>query len=485
MAKLGVRGMAIRRVRSAVEASSLPTFTVTSMGRRIFVSSAHPRSNFCNHVGRMAVGNRGHRRGLEFPTAFAAPDDVPVFICEGEKDADNVAALGLIATTNSGGAGKWPREINKWFVGKHPAYVLEDNDPPDNPKGQQHAREVADHLRSFVDDVRVVSFPELPPKGDVSEFFARGGTAEQLLARAKAGRGPVRIHGFDPSDWAGDPEPEPLKEIVPGYIIDETTTMFSGDGGTGKSYLAHQLSAARALERKWIGLGVTPGKTLFLSCEDNLAEMKRRLYWIVQTYDAGWSDLKGRVRLVDLVGEDSILAMTKKGIVEAAPMYHALDEYMQEFGPGLTILDVLAALFAGNEIIRTEVRQFANLLNGLCKKHKSAILLLAHPSLAGMSSGTGLSGSTDWNNGFRSRCYLETISGKDTIPYRVFKGMKKNYGELGGKINLEWRNGLYVPVKEEAKVEKVINEAKIEEKFMASLQRAQHRSWSTMLLPCQ
>jgi RecA-family ATPase len=54
-------------------------------------------------------------------------------------------------------------------------------------------------------------------------------------------------------------------------------------------------------------------------------------------------------------------------------------------------------MFAGNELVRTQVRQFANLLNALCQKHKSAI---AHPSLTGMNTGTGLSGSTDWNNGF-------------------------------------------------------------------------------------
>jgi hypothetical protein len=40
------------------------------------------------------------------PELLAAPATEPVFICEGEKDADNVAALGLIATTNSEGEGQ-------------------------------------------------------------------------------------------------------------------------------------------------------------------------------------------------------------------------------------------------------------------------------------------------------------------------------------------------------------------------------------------
>jgi hypothetical protein len=80
-----------------------------------------------------------------------------------------------------------------------------------------------------------------------------------------------------------------------------------------------------------------------------------------------------------------------------------------------------------------------------------------------MNTGTGLSGSTDWNNGFRCRAYLETITSKDGAEldrkFRVFKGMKRNYGELGGKITLEWKDGLYVPVRAASGIEKVIEDA--------------------------
>ncbi len=40
-------------------------------------------------------------------TAAAMAAGEPVFLVEGEKDADRLAALGLAATTNPGGAGKW------------------------------------------------------------------------------------------------------------------------------------------------------------------------------------------------------------------------------------------------------------------------------------------------------------------------------------------------------------------------------------------
>ncbi|HYV35510.1 MAG TPA: hypothetical protein VE988_07390, partial [Gemmataceae bacterium] len=39
----------------------------------------------------------------------------PVFIVEGEKDADTLASIGLIATTNPMGAGKWRADFNQFF----------------------------------------------------------------------------------------------------------------------------------------------------------------------------------------------------------------------------------------------------------------------------------------------------------------------------------------------------------------------------------
>jgi hypothetical protein len=64
------------------------------------------------------------------PELLAAPATEPVWISEGEKDADNVAALGLIATTNPGGAKQWQPELAQWFKDKKLAYILEDNDDP-------------------------------------------------------------------------------------------------------------------------------------------------------------------------------------------------------------------------------------------------------------------------------------------------------------------------------------------------------------------
>ncbi|WP_369675560.1 AAA family ATPase, partial [Enterococcus faecium] len=77
--------------------------------------------------------------------------------------------------------------------------------------------------------------------------------------------------------------------------------------------------------------------------------------------------------------------------------------------PALVGLDTLADLHSGQENDRTTARQFIGLLRGLAIRHGCAVVLLAHPSLTGMASGSGLSGSTAWNASVRSRLYLERV----------------------------------------------------------------------------
>jgi RecA-family ATPase len=197
---------------------------------------------------------------------------------------------------------------------------------------------------------------------------------------------------INPAEWEGLPVPE-REWIVPNYLPHKTATLLSGDGATGKSLLALQLATGRALAREWIGLMPEPGRTLILSAEDDADEMHRRLEDIRKFYGARMTDLAG-MQLVDLVGEDSILGALTRGQIEPTPMYHALDTYLTEWQPDLTILDVLADMFGGDENSRVQSRQFIGLLKKLARKHDCAFLLLAHPSPTGMNTGTGTSGST-------------------------------------------------------------------------------------------
>ena len=110
----------------------------------------------------------------------SAGSGVTVFVVEGEKDADNLAALGLIATTNIGGAGKWRADYAQHFAGRH-VVVLPDNDEA----GEAQAHDVATSLHGVAASLRVYRLPGLLPKGDVSDWLADGGTRDELLWQAR------------------------------------------------------------------------------------------------------------------------------------------------------------------------------------------------------------------------------------------------------------------------------------------------------------
>jgi putative DNA primase/helicase len=133
-----------------------------------------------------------------------------IYICEGERDCDNLAKAGLTATTNPGGAGKWPDSFSRWFRGRH-AIILPDADQP----GRQHAVDVARKLRGHAASVRIIELPGLKPKGDVSDWLAAGGTPIDLEDLAHA----------TPS-WT-DKDPEPFGQ-ADGQTTAKTTPRSSG-----------------------------------------------------------------------------------------------------------------------------------------------------------------------------------------------------------------------------------------------------------------
>jgi hypothetical protein len=104
------------------------------------------------------------------PQLLAAPADVMVVIVEGEKDVDRLAKLGIVATCNAMGAGKWRGQYSEHFRDRK-VVILPDNDQP----GRDHAEQVARALHGNAKSIKVVALPGLPEKGDVSDWLDAGG----------------------------------------------------------------------------------------------------------------------------------------------------------------------------------------------------------------------------------------------------------------------------------------------------------------------
>lgn len=109
----------------------------------------------------------------------AIAESTTVIIAEGEKDVLALEALGLPATCNAGGAGKWFAGYSESLRGKKVA-IIADNDLP----GQNHAATVAGHLITDAKSVRILSAPE--PHKDASDWIDAGATAETIIDAIKA-----------------------------------------------------------------------------------------------------------------------------------------------------------------------------------------------------------------------------------------------------------------------------------------------------------
>ena len=124
---------------------------------------------------------------------FGLPDlrkQKVVYIPEGEKDVLALRTLGLVATTNAGGASanpdkpKWRDEYTRQLLSAGVEFVVifPDNDGP----GRAHAEAVARSCQAADLKVKIVELPELPDRGDVSDWIAAGHTRDELVALTKA-----------------------------------------------------------------------------------------------------------------------------------------------------------------------------------------------------------------------------------------------------------------------------------------------------------
>ena len=143
-----------------------------------------------------------------------------IFVVEGEKDCDRLAAGGLTATTNIEGAAtpdqkaKWRSAYTAQLAGAARVVLLPDHDAP----GRAHMQAIARALQGRVGEVRLLELPGLPAKGDVSDWLNQGHTLAELQALAAAA--PALDARPDPPL---DPAPTPA---VPGEPTGRTEAVY-------------------------------------------------------------------------------------------------------------------------------------------------------------------------------------------------------------------------------------------------------------------
>ena len=379
------------------------------------------------------------------PELLAAHPDEPVYIVEGEKDADNLAALGFVTTTNPNGALKWRDSFAEYLHGRE-CVILPDNDGP----GRAHGLDVAARLRAANIDAVILELPGLPEKGDVSDWIAAGGTAAALgelttLAFSGLTTPGETLDLIDPALWFGI-KPPAREWLLEGMMPTRQLTYLTGAGSAGKSLLAQQLATCTAAGLPLLGISARAGVAIYVTCEDDPDELHRRQAALCASLGLSIRDLGGKLHLASLAGtiNSEIATFDQLGRMSTTPAWHRLRATAMQLRPALIALDGVAHLFAGNENIRNQVAAFCGLLNSLAAESGAAVLLLGHPNKAG----DAFSGSTAWENQVRSRLFLETPKDDDgaviDADVRTLSLEKANYARNGASVAFRWHDWAFV-----------------------------------------
>jgi RecA-family ATPase len=301
-------------------------------------------------------------------------------------------------------------------------------------------------------------------------------TAAEKYRRQPASEAPpMPLPWVSMSNWDSEPAPE-RKWAIPNRSPLNQAGLFSGHGGTGKSIVELTKNVAHVAGKDWLGSMPEMRPAFSVVSEDEKDEIHRRLAPIAAHYGVTFKDLvDGGLHVLCLLGQDATLcaATGKSGKVETTPLYKQLYEAAGDIKPVNISIDTLSRAFAGNEIDRVEVYGFAQHMQALAMVAGASVTVVSHPSLQGMSSGSGISGSTAWHNAFRFRHYLTSPKPADgeqpDSDLREFEFHKNQYGTLGQKIVLRYQDGLFLPEAGVGSLDKLAADQQAEEVFLAQL----------------
>ena len=342
-----------------------------------------------------------------------------VVVTEGEKDADNVASANLFASAGfamaftstydgawqKGQSPKWLEIYNPYFTGKQ-VFVFQDNDEP----GRIYAETAAAGISRFAFATRIVTFPELPEHGDVSDFL-QSHTTEELEAKMKAaplwtGQTVERDNWLvDAVDWAATASPE-VDWLIDGVIQRDANGIMAAEPKAGKSLCAVDLLISLACGVPWLGRTVPRRvRAAYVSREDSPTLTKARVRGFLNSKVMAihhgmaedptgwlWCNTREQLGAFDVDNDEHLRNMT-----------HDLKERGIEFA----IFDVLNRLHSRSENDNTEMVQVVERISQMGRDAGCSIGLVHHVSketgggrfFTRIRGASAIHGWTEWSIG--------------------------------------------------------------------------------------
>jgi len=452
------------------------TVRVEQAGQRKKFKAQRPdgRGGWINGIGDV---NRVPYRLPEIKAAIgkAALKDEPlptIYLVEGERKADTLAAWGLTATAVAFGCKGWRKAYADVLAGCT-VVILPDNDD----EGSTFAERAGADLEAAGCRVVRVDLPGLPPKGDIVDWTGSASELQALVSAAMADNSEAALlPALDLAALAqtrAHAKEFAIEKIAP---LGEVTK-FTGPGSAGKSLLGQQFATAAAAGiGSCLGLAVKPCSAIYITCEDDAEQLHWRQQHICDSLGVDMASLAGVLRLASLRGilGNELATFGPDSILKPTAAYHRLVATIRADGAKLVFLDNVSHLFTGNENDRGEVTRFVNLLNKLAGETGAAVLLLGHTNKAGDT----YSGSTAWLNAVRSQVWINHImddEGNIADPdMRVLTVGKANYTAKGEAVRFRWHQWAFVlegdlPPDTRAQISEIIKAGGENDAFLACL----------------
>jgi 5S rRNA maturation endonuclease (ribonuclease M5) len=408
-----------------------------AFGKLLFQVVRYPGKRFSQRKPDDNGGWIHETRGMKM-VLYNLPDvceSKNVAICEGEKDCDNMKAAietakipHLAVTTSPRGAGKWLDEFSVFMAGKQ-VMILPDNDEA----GRKHAEQVAQSCYRYAQGVKIVECPNVPDKGDVSDYLKTGSIADLLAVAKKTGwwRLPTSettlfmtdtqfsANASDHIDW-----------IIEGVIERGANGMIISRPKSGKSFTVLDLALALASGQKWLDFFVPKRtRTALVSREDHFGLTQWRRRKVAAARNLTSADL------------DNWLYFNAKGLKPKIMLDYPDDvklliEDLKRYGTEFLILDVMRVLHGAEENDNTEMQKIIDVLNYIQEETKASICLIHHDNkredaslterargasaIAGWAEficGIRVVDESDWTREFT--CELKASMAPDKFYYRI------------------------------------------------------------------
>jgi len=330
-------------------------------------------------------------------------------IAEGEKDADALRALdwqslknskafpSVAATCNFDGAGpgKWKDSYAPYFAGRM-AVIFPDNDEP----GRLHASEVAKSVARYAHSVKVITLPDMPEHGDVSDYLKDHTVADLMgiikatphweLAKEEVAQ--VKPFFVPPSEiLRGDQE---VDWLVPGVIHKGGKGLIVAAPKAGKSMLALDMAVALASRQSWLCLPCIRRqvRTAVVSREDGPGMTKRRVRQFAEARDVPISELDRWMRFNTYEQKGSFAIDSDADLEE-------IIKWLKQEEIEFCIFDVLNVLHGADENSNTQMTQVMKRFDTIKAESGTDLAIIHHDkkdSSTGNKKPRGASAIDSW-----------------------------------------------------------------------------------------